>query len=256
MLFIETKVAVQEIKKTRSKEIYLVSRASAVDIQPVSILWDTCKPENYSIQNWRIIQISRFISAFPQATPSKLLKWTNSHDINPWPSATRNGIAKILNRIRKRNSGNDGREDADSMDCADFRDAKVKDILQTLEGVDEKMRTEILKKLYDKGQSSNSRIFNLIAVAIKEVLLFTSSNYRKYEAVRSTILGTICAPSIPLKDVAEAMEIYGNRNFHKLKLYRERRQAFIGGSAENMSGRVYAPDCYGFPKEVVTFLRG
>ena len=91
--------------------------------------------------------------------------------------------------------------------------------------------------------------------SIKEVLHNRISSDREHENVRSTVISACCGPQVNLKELSELLEIYGNRNVHKLKKYQRRREEYMNGTTSHMSGHRYAGDRYGFPKRVMQFMR-
>ena len=58
-----------------------------------------------------------------------------------------------------------------------------------------------------------------------------------------------------LKVVSKALNIYKNRNFHKLKIYQTRRKEYMMGVKPHMSGFRYGSEYYGFPDKVFKYMR-
>ena len=97
--------------------------------------------------------------------------------------------------------------------------------------------------------------FPAVIESIREILHNKVSLDREHAAVRSTIISACCGPNVNLQELSQLLGIYENRNFHKLAVFKERREAYIGGRTSNMNGERYASAHYGFPPEVMQFLR-
>ena len=82
-----------------------------------------------------------------------------------------------------------------------------------------------------------------------------TSKDREHASVRSKIISACCGPEVDLNTVSEVLEFYTNRNVHKLKMYKERREEYMAGKSNNMSGCRYSADQYGFTTEVVDFMK-
>ena len=164
----------------------------------------------------------------------------------------------MLKRLRSRNDDNSLVDAvAKRHDYIGARDAKVNELLRSLDDVGGDLKSDVLNKLCANADVPLNNCVGQMVDALKEVVHFASakSHTRGFESIRSTLLSAVCAPDIPLKRIAETFAIYRNRNYHKLDLYQKRREAFLGGSAVNMCGERYTSAFYGFPREVETFLR-
>ena len=129
----------------------------------------------------------------------------------------------------------------------------VTEFLETINQLDTKMRAKCVEK-FSQIELGVSNITALeIVSSIKETLIVRRSKKVEEETTRSTIISAVCGPQVTLKKVSSAFGIYQN-NHHKLLKYRKRRDAYISGETDNMSGDRYASDKYGFPKEVLEIV--
>ena len=96
---------------------------------------------------------------------------------------------------------------------------------------------------------------NSIIKSIKEIVHYRASNISDHEAVRSIIIGACCGPLVDLKTLSNELEIYGNRNYLKLDMYRKRRDAYLRGEITTLAGVRYSSSSYGFTEDVLNYLR-
>ena len=74
----------------------------------MTLRWVYSKPAGTSDQSWRRQQIAKYLEASPGCTPKDVFSWLSSHSPNPWPSCCTNNIGKIMRRIRRTCSSNEG----------------------------------------------------------------------------------------------------------------------------------------------------
>ena len=94
-----------------------------------------------------------------------------------------------------------------------------------------------------------------ILKSIKEVVQQRTSRDQHHEAVRSTIISACCGEHVNLKKISQLLGIYENRNAHKLTKYKDRREGYMTGRSNHMSGQRYSSDHYGFTEDVMQFMR-
>ena len=130
-----------------------------------------------------------------------------------------------------------------------------KQINMTLNGLSKKERVQVLSRvLKNKSLQSLSVLMQLVN-SIKQILHYKTSKQNEQEAIRSTLLSSICSSKVDRKGVCELLEIYQNRNSHKLSKYQKRREAYLSGSTSNMEGKRFASELYGFPVAVVKLMK-
>ena len=126
-------------------------------------------------------------------------------------------------------------------------DSKVAKVKYLFNEIPQKSRRKLWTELIEK-ESLQSRMQKIVN-SIKEVIHHRVSTDREHEGVRSTLISACCRSDLKLKTVSQVLELYKNRNFHKLKVYKERRDAYMSGRAKHMSGDRYSRDSYGFTND-------
>lgn len=74
---------------------------NAVDIPPVLFEWDMRKPFDIDDNEWRKVQLTRYIERFPSDKPKSVIAWIRSQSPNPWPNCTTKDISRIAISIKK-----------------------------------------------------------------------------------------------------------------------------------------------------------
>ena len=59
-----------------------------------------CKPENYSIYQWRRVQVQKYIDEKPNAKGKEVLTWIRAQKTNPWLQANVRGLNQQIKRLR------------------------------------------------------------------------------------------------------------------------------------------------------------
>ena len=111
-------------------------------------------------------------------------------------------------------------------------------------------REEIITSLVGKQHEINSDVIS----SIRDVLHNRVSSDREHEGVGSTIISGCCGPQVQLRALSKILGIYENRNYHRLKNYKARREHYMSGATKHMRGYRYASEHYGFPEKVMKFL--
>ena len=116
--------------------------------------------------------------------------------------------------------------------------AKKLRINKLMSEIDQKNREELITGLVGKQHEVNSDIIS----SIREVLNNRVSSDREHEGVRSTIISACCGPQVQLRALSKIFMIYENRNYHRLKIYRARRENYMSGATKHMRGYRYASE--------------
>ena len=107
------------------------------------------------------------------------------------------------------------------------------------------------KDVADEQHSFMETVFT----SLREIIHNRDSADRDHEGVRSTVISACCGYHVDLSKLSCLLGIYENRNFHKLQLYKARREAYMLGRSRTMTGERYASNHYGFSTLVIQFLR-
>ena len=121
-----------------------------------------------------------------------------------------------------------------------------------MDEISEEDRDKLIKEYIGSQQQVLTEVIQSV---IKGVVNNRSSFDREHENVRSTVISACCGPQVNLRALSELLGIYGNRNVHKLNKYKARRAEYMNGIVSHMCGHRYAAEHYGFPPEVLQYLR-
>ena len=154
----------------------------------------------------------------------------------------RNTITKMVSRLRSESSPlrTGFRKEmsirlSEKKNISSSKKSRVKQLMKDLTKEDQK---DVITSLVGKNHGIHSQIIT----SLKEVLHNRGSSGRDHEAVRSTVISACCGSGIKLSALSEVLEIYQNRNYHRLKIYKTRRENYMSGIMTNMSGYRYASE--------------
>ena len=100
-----------------------------------------------------------------------------------------------------------------------LNDSVIEDVERWI-GTPEKVKCEFSKKAKEARHQLlatpelpvPSFVIKKVIASITEVLHFRTSKHSDHEAVRSTLLSSICSPEIDLVHVSKLFKLYQNRN--------------------------------------------
>ena len=128
----------------------------------------------------------------------------------------RNSITKLMGRVRSTSSPiRTGLRHDTRIKLSERKIISSSKKIRAIKLINE-LSKEDREELIGSFVGNSQHIISAIITSLKEVLHNRDSSDSDHEAVRSTIISACCGPNIKLRALSEVLEIYQNRNYHRL----------------------------------------